>query len=186
MESVVKKRYLIFIALVLLLFVCVTFITYARQVWQSPENTTFDTTIGDIAGVRFINGDSINVTNLGPVLDYRDSANVEFGIYNRTNGTINVSVGLNITSISSSLQSSSFKWVLERMNSSNVYEVIASGDFSSAIIGSNSIISGNSITTGSSYTYYKLYVYIDGSVSNDASMMNSSMNSIVVIDAVNG
>ena len=186
MKEIIRKRYLIFVASLLVLFIGVTFVTYARQIWQSEENTTFDTTIGDIAGVKFISGDSVNVSGLGPVLDYRDSANVGFGIYNRTSGTINVSISLNITSISSSLQSSSFKWVVERLNTDDVYEIVYSGDFSSAVVGSNSLVSNDTITIGNSYTYYRLYVYIDGSVSNDASMMNSSMNSIVVIDAVNG
>ena len=120
MKEIIRKRYLIFVASLLVLFIGVTFVTYARQIWQSEENTTFDTTIGDIAGVKFISGDSVNVSGLGPVLDYRDSANVGFGIYNRTSGTINVSISLNITSISSSLQSSSFKWVVERLNTDEV------------------------------------------------------------------
>lgn len=182
MESIIKKRHLILISLILLLISGVALVTYARQVWQSPENTTFDTTIGDIAGVKFINGDSINVNNLGPVLDYHDGANVEFAIFNRTSGNINVSVALNITSISVNLKSSDFKWVLEKLNSSNVYETIASGDFSSFTVGNNAIISGDSISHG--YGYYKFYVYIDGSVSNSSNLMNNSMSSVVVINAV--
>ena len=182
MESIIKKRHLILISLILLLISGVALVTYARQVWQSTENTTFDTTIGDIAGVKFINGDSINVNNLGPVLDYHDGANVEFAIFNRTSGNINVSVNLTITNISTNLKSSDFKWMLEKLNSSNVYETIASGDFSSFVVGNNSIISNNTI--GHGYAYYKLYIYIDGSVSNNSNLMSNSLVSTVVINAV--
>lgn len=182
MGNIIKKRHLILISLILILIAGVAFVTYARQIWSSNDNnTSFDTTIGNIAGVKFNPGDTVNVNNLGPVLDYHDGANVEFAIFNRTSGDINVSVDLSITSISTNLKSSDFKWVLEKLNSSNVYEELVSGDFSGFVVGSNTIISSDSIGYG--YSYYKFYVYIDGSVSNNSNMMSNSMSSVLVIGA---
>ena len=82
MQWIVKRRYLFIGILVLLVIIGAIFTTYAIRVWSSPENTEFDTTIGNIAGVKFSNGDNVNVTDLGPVFDYHDGANVEFFVFN--------------------------------------------------------------------------------------------------------
>lgn len=179
MNSVIKKRYLFLVSLILVLVVGVVLTTLANTVWGSRENTTFDTTIGDIAGIKFVNGNSVNVSNMGPVLNYHDGANVEFAVFNRTNSTINISVILNISSISSNLKDSQFKYVLEKMNDSNEYVEIANGNFSSFVTGDNTILGNYSITHG--YSYYRFYVYIDGSVSNNTNMMGNSLVSVLKI-----
>ena len=182
MQWIVKRRYFFIGILVLLVIIGTIFTTYAVRLWGSSENTEFDTTIGNIAGVKFSNGDNVNVTDLGPVFDYHDGANVEFYVFNMTSSNIIVKVNLNILSISNELKSSQFKYVLTRYNNSTkVYDEVSSGDFDSFNTGSNIIVNNDSI--GSGYNYYKFYVYIDGNVENNIDMMGKSMRSILAIDA---
>lgn len=182
MNKILQRKHYIVIIAILVFIAMVSLVTYAYGVWGSNENTVFDTTIGDIAGVRFENGNSINVTGLGPVLDYNDGANVEFAIFNRTTDNISVSAILDIGSISENLKSSDFKWVLTKYNNSTeVYDVLETGDFSGYAVGSNTVLNEDSIPYG--YSYYKFFVYIDGTVSNDTSMMNNSLSSSLVINA---
>ena len=182
MQWIVKRRYFFIGILVLLVIIGTIFTTYAVRLWGSSENTEFDTTIGNIAGVKFSNGDNVNVTDLGPVFDYHDGANVEFFVFNMTNSTISVRVSLNIASISNELKSSQFKYVLTRYNNNTkVYDEVSSSNFENFNTGSNIIINNDSI--GSGYNYYKFYVYIDGNASNSTDMMGKSMRSILVINA---
>ncbi len=172
-----KKNILLFGIVSILLVISYT---YARTFWQSTDNTTFDTTIGDVADIKFNNGNNVNVTDLAPVLDYHDGANVDFSIYNRTSGNVNLSIILNITSIATELKSTDFKFVLERLNNStSLYEVISTGDFSEFNTGNNTIKS--SIATSHGYSYFKFYVYIDGSGANNSNLMGKTLNSTLII-----
>lgn len=183
MNNILSRKHYVTIISIFMFVGVIALATYASEFWASPENTIFNTTIGEIAAVRFENGNSVNVSNLGPVLDYNDGANVEFSVFNRTNDSISLSVSLNIGILSDSLKNSAFKWVLTKYNDTTlVYDILESGDFSETIVGENTLVSGDSIPNG--YSYYKLFVYIDGTVENNSNMASGNMNAFVVIDAV--
>ena len=66
-----KKRNLI-IAISLSLIIMIIGTTYAYFSWQSTNNPLVDITVEDIADVIIKGGNDINITNIGPVLDYND------------------------------------------------------------------------------------------------------------------
>ena len=172
-----NKRKLI-LSLVLLTSV-VLLGTFAWYVWSSKDNTSMNVTIGDLADVSFKTGNDINITNLSPSFNYDDGALTEFSIRKKKGLTtdLNTNIYLDITSISDTLKSPSFKYELLSSSDGNTYNNVSSGNFQDASIGKLNILVDTPLADGK--TYYKLYIWIDGNEENNTSMQSSSMKGVL-------
>ncbi len=172
-----NKRKLI-LSLVLLTSV-VLLGTFAWYVWSSKDNTSMNVTIGDLANVSFKTGNDINITNLSPSFNYDDGALTEFSIRKKKGLTTDLytNIYLDITSISDTLKSPSFKYELLSSSDGNTYNNVSSGNFQDASIGKLNILVNTPLADGK--TYYKLYIWIDGNEENDTSMQSSSMKGVL-------
>ena len=172
-----NKRKLI-LSLVLLTSV-VLLGTFAWYVWSSKDNTSMNVTIGDLADVSFKTGNDINITNLSPSFNYDDGALTEFSIRKKKGLTTDLytNIYLDITSISDTLKSPSFKYELLSSSDGNTYNNVSSGNFQDASIGKLNILVDTPLADGK--TYYKLYIWIDGNEENNTSMQSSSMKGVL-------
>ena len=172
-----NKRKLI-LSLVLLTSV-VLLGTFAWYVWSSKDNTSMNVTIGDLADVSFKTGNDINITNLSPSFNYDDGALTEFSIRKKKGLTTDLytNIYLDITSISDTLKSPSFKYELLSSSDGNTYNNVSSGNFQDASIGKLNILVNTPLADGK--TYYKLYIWIDGNEENNTSMQSSSMKGVL-------
>lgn len=159
---------------------CILFFTYAYYNWKS-ENTAFSFDIQD-ASVICENGPGVNVSNIGPVLDYHDGVAATFKVENSGIEATTFTLSLNITSISDALLVESFKYIVLKGSSegSNFTETGIAGNFSTFQVGSNTISEMVSVDANTTNTF-KFIVYIDGSMYNNSNMMESSMNSNLVV-----
>ena len=175
-----NKRKLI-LSLVLLTSV-VLLGTFAWYVWSSKDNTSMNVTIGDLADVSFKTGNDINITNLSPSFNYDDGALTEFSIRKKKGLTtdLNTNIYLDITSISDTLKSPSFKYELLSSSDGNTYNNVSSGNFQDASIGKLNILVDTPLADGK--TYYKLYIWIDGNEENNTSMQSSSMKGVLNVE----
>ena len=177
MDTTNNKRKLI-LSLVLLTSV-VLLGTFAWYVWSSKDNTSMNVTIGDLADVSFKTGNDINITNLSPSFNYDDGALTEFSIRKKKGLTTDLytNIYLDITSISDTLKSPSFKYELLSSSDGNTYNNVSSGNFQDASIGKLNILVDTPLADGK--TYYKLYIWIDGNEENNTSMQSSSMKGVL-------
>ena len=158
---------------------CAFYFTYAWYQWKSG-NSTVDLTIKD-GSVECSSGPSVDVKNIGPVLNISDGVKTSFSVKNTGSVNVTLTLGLNITSISDSLKTESFKYALyQDTTGSNQFDYTATplltGNFSKMVIGNNTL--STSLTIGKNSTSsFQFVVYIDGSMPNDSSMMNSSLSS---------
>ena len=175
-----NKRKLI-LSLVLLTSV-VLLGTFAWYVWSSKDNTSMNVTIGDLADVSFKTGNDINITNLSPSFNYDDGALTEFSIRKKKGLTTDLytNIYLDITSISDTLKSPSFKYELLSSSDGNTYNNVSSGNFQDAYIGKQNILVDTPLADGK--TYYKLYIWIDGNEENNTSMQSSSMKGVLNVN----
>ena len=175
-----NKRKLI-LSLVLLTSV-VLLGTFAWYVWSSKDNTSMNVTIGDLADVSFKTGNDINITNLSPSFNYDDGALTEFSIRKKKGLTTDLytNIYLDITSISDTLKSPSFKYELLSSSDGNTYNNVSSGNFQDASIGKLNILVDTPLADNK--TYYKLYIWIDGNEENDTSMQSSSMKGVLNVN----
>lgn len=161
---------------------CVLFFTYAWYQWNS-DTTGFSVTIEDLV-INFVMGPDVNVSNIGPVLNYQDGVKSDFQAVNETGVEQSFSLYLNINSITDTLLVDSFKYVLVKdVNGGTNYDYdnpVSSGTFSGFGIGGNTI--SIDITVASSSTYsFQFIVYIDGNVSNNTNMQENSMNAELLV-----
>ena len=177
MDTTNNKRKLI-LSLVLLTSV-VLLGTFAWYVWSSKDNTSMNVTIGDLADVSFKTGNDINITNLSPSFNYDDGALTEFSIRKKKGLTTDLytNIYLDITSISDTLKSPSFKYELLSSSDGNTYNNVSSGNFQDASIGKLNILVDTPLADNK--TYYKLYIWIDGNEENNTSMQSSSMKGVL-------
>ena len=158
---------------------CAFYFTYAWYQWRSG-NSTVDLTIKD-GSVECSSGPSVDVKNIGPVLNISDGVKTSFSVKNTGSVDATLTLGLNITSISDSLKTESFKYALyQDTTGGNQFDYTATplltGNFSKMVIGNNTL--STSLTIGKNSTSsFQLVVYIDGSMLNGSSMMDSSLSS---------
>ena len=151
------------------------YFTYAWYNWRSGNNTvTF--TIKD-ASTECTNGVSIDVKNIGPVLNVKDGVKFDFAIKNTGSEDINMTLGFNLTSISSNLKVESFKYLVVTSTASSSFNYsspILSGNFKSLSVGNNTLTSSLKVLANQ-VNYYQFVVYIDGNVPNPEEMMSGSL-----------
>lgn len=156
------------------------YFTYAWYSWKS-ENSTVNLTIKD-ASIECTVGPSVDVKNIGPVLNIEDGVKTSFSLKNTGSSELSVSVGLNITSISSALRVDSFKWALIKGTAKDNFDYDATplftGTFSKLNVGNNTLTSALKVAADST-SYFQFVVYIDGNVSNPEAMMNGSLKAIL-------
>ena len=180
MNKVDKRKVLGTIIGGIFFLTCILFFTYAYYNWRS-ENTAFSFEIQE-SSVICENGPDVNVSNIGPVLDYNDGVSATFKVQNSGEEATTFTLSLDITSISNTLLVESFKYILLKGNFSGTSfsETGISGNFSTFQVGSNTISNTVSVD-GNTTNTFKFIVYIDGSMYNNPNMMESSMNSSLVI-----
>lgn len=183
-----KRKLLGTIIGILLFALCVTGISYAYYSWKSNE-TEVSLTIEDVK-FEFLTDSSVNATNIGPILDYKDSnyyteenknkylVYTDFIVDNQINKKYYINISLNINSIDISLINQSFKYVLLKGDddSYDYNSPVSEGNFSNFTLGKNSIITNLEIEAKSKYLY-RFVIYIDGNIYNDNNMMNGELNS---------
>ena len=166
----------IIIMLLIVSIIAVSIIgTYAWFTWSSPNNTELTLTIGDLADVTFNTGDDINVSNIGPVLNYLENGEItNFSIKNKSESELLTNINLNITNLPEELKEESFKYVLLSSTDNNVFTEVISGSFVDKSIGTLSLISEEPTPLGT--TYYRFIIYIDGNMENPTDMMGKSFS----------
>lgn len=180
----------------LLFIVCMLAVTYAYYIWRS-DNTNVNLTIEDVK-FEFLTDSSVNVSNIGPILDYTNSnyytednknkylVYTDFIVDNQINKTYYMNVDLDISNIDSSLQSESFKYVLLKYdsgsNSYNYANPVSEGNFNEFGVGKN-VIGVDIVVGAKTTTNYRFVVYIDGTVFNEGSMMGKTLNSVLELSA---
>ena len=180
--KLIDKRKIIGTVIGLIFFIsCLAYFTYAWYEWRSGNNTV-NLTIKD-SSVECTNGPSIEVKNIGPILSLKDGVKANFNIKNTGGEEINITLGLNITSISSSLRTDSFKWaLLQDTTGTNNFDYsknpLLSGNFSNLGIKENTLSSTIKVAGNKTYSFV-LVVYIDGNMENSESMMSGSMKATI-------
>lgn len=178
----IDKRKVIGTVIGLVFFIsCLAYFTYAWYEWRSGNNTV-NLTIKD-SSVECTNGPSIEVKNIGPILSLKDGVKANFNIKNTGGEEINITLGLNITSISSSLRTDSFKWaLLQDTTGTNNFDYsknpLLSGNFSNLGIKENTLSSTIKVAGNKTYSFM-FVVYIDGNMENSESMMSGSMKATI-------
>ena len=178
----IDKRKVIGTVIGIIFFIsCLVYFTYAWYEWRSGNNTV-NLTIKD-SSVECTNGPSIEVKNIGPILSLKDGVKANFNIKNTGGEEINITLGLNITSISSSLRTDSFKWaLLQDTTGTNNFDYskppLLSGNFSNLGIKENTLSSTIKVAGNSTYSFMFI-VYIDGNMENSESMMSGSMKATI-------
>ena len=175
-----KEKKIIIITSIIAIILVVAISTYALFTWTSP-NTTLTLEVGELTDVIFQEGNDINATNIGPVLDYNDGEITEFTIINRSEDEPTLSIYLNITNISDNLKEESFKYILQTSTDGSNYTTYKEGNFTTASTGKFYITQDEVLPSNT--TYYKFIIYIDGNMENPTSMMNNNLTATLNVEA---
>ena len=182
MQEKVDKRKVIGTVIGIIVFVSFAlYFTYAWYEWRSSNNTV-NLTIKD-SSVECTNGPSVEVKNIGPVLSLKDGVKASFNIKNTGNEEINLTLGLNITSISSFLRVASLKWaVIRDITGEGAFDYtsspVLSGNFNNLSVGSNTLSTALKVAANSTYSF-QFIVYIDGNIPNPETMMEGALNATI-------
>ena len=166
-----KKRNLI-IAISLSLIIMIIGTTYAYFSWQSTNNPLVDITVEDIADVIIKGGNDINITNIGPVLDYNDGEITEFYIKKKIENNLDLTINIIPTLLPDNLKEESFKLKLLSSNDNITYNEISEINFKDKE--QDNIYRLSIIDLNQKVTYYKIIFYIDGNMYNPNTMKNNS------------
>ena len=175
-----KEKKIIIITSIIAIILVVAISTYALFTWTSP-NTTLTLEVGELTDVIFQEGNDINATNIGPVLDYNDGEITEFTIINRSEDEPTLSIYLNITNISDNLKEESFKYILQTSTDGTNYALYKEGNFTTASTGKFYITQDEVLPSNT--TYYKFIIYIDGNMENPTTMMNNNLTATLNVEA---
>ena len=179
MQEKVDKRKVIGTVIGIIVFVSFAlYFTYAWYEWRSSNNTV-NLTIKD-SSVECTNGPSVEVKNIGPVLSLKDGVKASFNIKNTGSEEINLTLGLNITSISSFLRVASLKWaVIRDITGESDFDYtsspVLSGNFNNLSVGSNTLSTALKVAANSTYSF-QFIVYIDGNIPNPETIMEGTLN----------
>ena len=175
-----KKNNTIILGLILSIIAVASITTYAWFTWSSPNDTNLILTIGDLADVKFDEGNDINVENIGPVLNYLNDGEITtFSFRNKAEVELYTNISLNITNLPNELKEESFKYVLLSSSDNNNFNEVASGNFKDKSNGSIPILENDLASLGT--TYFKFIIYIDGNMENPISMMGQSFSATLEV-----
>ena len=166
-----KKRNLI-IAISLSLIIMIIGTTYAYFSWQSTNNPLVDITVEDIADVIIKGGNDINITNIGPVLDYNDGEITEFYIKKKIENNLDLTINIIPTLLPDNLKEESFKLKLLSSNDNITYNEISEINFKDKE--QDNVYKLSIIDLNQNITYYKIIFYIDGNMYNPNTMKSNN------------
>jgi len=177
------KKYLTnkkIIALIIVLILIVTGTTLAFYTWDYLEDTQINLVTGDIASIKYNEGQDIIVSNLAPVLDYNEGESTTFSVTKTINKTIYLDANLEITSIPIGLQEESFKCKILTSEDDIVYEEYDEINFYKKEEGTYSLISDYELNIETKY--FKLIFYIDGHMLNHDDMKGQTLEATINVN----
>ena len=175
-----KKNNTIILGLILSIIAVASITTYAWFTWSSPNDTNLILTIGELADVKFDEGNDINVENIGPVLNYLNDGEITtFSFRNKSEVELYTNISLNITNLPNELKEESFKYVLLSSSDNNNFNEVVSGNFKDKSNGPIPILENDLASIGT--TYFKFIIYIDGNMENPISMMGKSFSATLEV-----
>ncbi len=177
----IENKKMVIILVIITILMVVSIGTYAWFIWSSKDNTELTLTIGELADVSFNTGDDINVSNIGPVLNYLNDGEVtNFSIRNKSEAELLTNINLNITNLPEELKEESFKYILLSSTDNIHFEEVTSGSFVDKNVGVLSLVKEEPTPLGT--TYYKFIIYIDGNIGNPTDMMGKSFSGTLSVD----
>lgn len=179
-KNIVNKKHILMIIASIVLVIIGS--TVAWFTWRSEEDTKLVVSIGDIADVIYDDGDDITASNIGPVLDYNDGEITTFSFKKRTNSSVDISVFITPSQLSTPLQTESFKIRLMKSTDSENYNLVNEINFSDKVAGTKYLLANDSITTFN--TYYKVIIYIDGKMENSTAIMGNTFEGVISVESV--
>ena len=166
-----KKRNLI-IGISLSLIIMIIGTTYAYFTWQSSNNPLVDITVEDMADVVFKGGNDIDITDIGPVLDYNDGEITEFYIKKKIEDNLDLSINITPTLLPDNLKHESFKVKLLSSNDNITYNEVSEINFKDKEQDTKYELSV--VELNQNKTYYKIIFYIDGNMYNPNTIQGNS------------
>ena len=166
-----KKRNLI-IGISLSLIIMIIGTTYAYFTWQSSNNPLVDITVEDMADVIFKGGNDIDITDIGPVLDYNDGEITEFYIKKKIEDNLDLSINITPTLLPDNLKHESFKVKLLSSNDNITYNEVSEINFKDKEQDTKYELSV--VELNQNKTYYKIIFYIDGNMYNPNTIQGNS------------
>ncbi len=167
------------IGTIILMLLVISVGSYAWLTWSS-DNTSLTLSIGELQ-VMYEHGNDINVSGIGPVVNYNDGEATTFRVINNTGKEYLYNIYIGINSISDSLKVDSFKYMLLTSKDGINYSEYETGSFNDIVENKLSVVNSGLLTGGK--TYFKLFIYIDGMMENPVNMMNNSLKATVNIGA---
>ena len=178
-----KKRNLI-IGISLSLIIMIIGTTYAYFTWQSSNNPLVNITVEDIGDVIFKGGNDINITNIGPVLDYNDGEITAFYIKKKMDNNLDININITPTILPDSLKDESFKVKLLSSTDNITYTEIKEDNFKDKETNIKFTLSTTELTN--KLTYFKVIFYIDGNMLNSNNMQGQSFGAKIDISVDTG
>ena len=174
-----KNKRTIFLTLIFSFILILIGTTYAYFSWQSTNNPLVNITVEDIGDVIFKGGNDINITNIGPVLDYNDGEITEFYIKKKIDNNLDININITPTILPDSLKDESFKVKLLSSTDNITYTEIKEDNFKDKETNIKFILSTTELTN--KLTYFKIIFYIDGNMLNSNNMKGQSFGARIDI-----
>ena len=171
-----KKRNLI-IGISLSLIIMIIGTTYAYFTWQSTNNPIVNITIEDLGDVIFKGDKDIDITNIGPVLDYNDGEITKFYLKKKIEDNLDLSINITPTILPDNLKEESFKVKLLSSIDNITYNEVTEINFKDKEQDTKYELS--IVELSQEKIYYKLIFYIDGNMYNPNTMKNNSFKAII-------
>ena len=174
-----KNKRTIFLTLIFSFILILIGTTYAYFSWQSTNNPLVNITVEDIGDVIFKGGNDINITNIGPVLDYNDGEITEFYIKKKMDNNLDININITPTLLPDSLKDESFKVKLLSSTDNITYTEIKEDNFKDKETNIKFTLSTTELTN--KLTYFKIIFYIDGNMLNSNNMKGQSFGAKIDI-----
>ena len=174
-----KNKRTIFLTLIFSFILILIGTTYAYFSWQSTNNPLVNITVEDLGDVIFKGGNDINITNIGPVLDYNDGEITEFYIKKKMDNNLDININITPTILPDSLKDESFKVKLLSSTDNITYTEIKEDNFKDKETNIKFTLSTTELTN--KLTYFKIIFYIDGNMLNSNNMKGQSFGAKIDI-----
>ncbi len=179
-----KNKRTIFLTLIFSFILILIGTTYAYFSWQSTNNPLVDITVEDIADVIIKGGNDINITNIGPVLDYNDGEITEFYIKKKIENNLDLTINIIPTLLPDNLKEESFKLKLLSSNDNITYNEISEINFKDKE--QDNVYKLSIIDLNQNITYYKIIFYIDGNMYNPNTMKSNNFKAKIDVSVDTG
>ena len=174
-----KNKRTIFLTLIFSFILILIGTTYAYFSWQSTNNPIVNINVEDLGNVIFKGGNDINITNIGPVLDYNDGEITEFYIKKKIDNNLDININITPTILPDSLKDESFKVKLLSSTDNITYTEIKEDNFKDKETNIKFTLSTTELTN--KLTYFKIIFYIDGNMLNSNNMQGQSFEARIDI-----